>query len=157
MLVKFPSLQALDVNIPDDNRASDALTKVYSPKFELIDIFESSKQNSLNFMAFRFIISDGEKFFIMRPKRINKRSVRLLCNMSSSQRYQSHKNGNSYCRASLLLQFNDDIQTEVAQPAKSTQVCIATSTKREVLLSKSSYTLILHQVRKTFLLIQDYI
>ena len=143
MLVKFPSL---DVNITD-NRAADALTKVYSPNFELIDIFESSKQNSLNFMAFRFIISDGEKFFIMRPKRINKRSVRLWC----SQRYQRHKNENSYCKASLILQFNGDIQTEAAQIAKSKQVYIAPSTKRAVLLSKSSYTVILHQVRKTFL------
>ena len=135
------------VNKSDDNRDADALTQAGIPNYELVEIFESSKQSGLNFMKFRFIISDGEKFFVMRPQFIKRRSVRLWCYKSNSQGYYGQKNDKSYCRASLTHQFNDDIQTEVINhSAKSKRVYIAPSTKREILLLKSNYTVVPHLV-----------
>ena len=117
------------------------------PRYELVEIFECSRPCRLKHQKLRFLISDGSCYFIMRPAFINKNSVLLWCYNSSK------KKG---CKASLLLEFGDEIQTEYDSEAASTYLRrISPGTKMEVLLSKSNYTVASHRVGKKKLFYTD--
>ena len=106
------------------------------PKYELVEIFECSRQSRLEHKKLRFLVTDGKKYFIMRPQIVNKNSMRLCC-----------YNVNYRCKASLLLEFKADIRTEADVGSKHDLRRISADTSKQVLLSKSSYAIVTHQVK----------
>ena len=116
------------------------------PMYEIEEVFECSHVRCrLEHQKLRFVISDGSCYFIMKPRRINKSSILLWCFNDLD-----HTSMKRRCKASLLLEFGDEIQTEWDPEAPKTvrkKRRIAPGTKKEVLLSKSSYTVAPHRVK----------
>ena len=115
------------------------------PVYEVEEVFECSRVRCrLEHQKLRFVISDGSCYFIMKPRWINESSILLGC-------FNEKKNSKKRrCKASLLLEFGDEIQTEWDPEAPKTVHKlrrIAPGTKKEVLLSKSSYTVAPHRVK----------
>ena len=113
------------------------LTSLNFPKYELKEIFECSTKSRFEFQNLRFLLTDGQKAFFMRPQLVKKNALRLCCYSSqdSSKRYP--------CKASIMLQFKADIRTEF----DGNQRRIASSTSKDVLMSTSSYTVLTHLVK----------
>ena len=117
------------------------LKKMKPPKYELKEIIEYSTDNStqsgFEFEKLRFLLSDGKKFFFMRPQLVERNASRLCCySFENSSEEQS-------CKASVMLEFKANIQTEF----DGSQRRIVPTTRKRVLMSTSSYTLLTHLVR----------
>ena len=113
--------------------------------YEVEEVFECSHVRCrLEHQKLRFIISNGSCYFIMKPRWINKSSILLWCFNEVD-----HISKKRRCKASLLLEFGDEIQTEWDPEAPKTVHKLrrfASGTKKELLLLKSSYTVAPHRV-----------